>query len=898
MGLTSGTRLGSYEVRSLIGAGGMGEVYEAHDSKLGRDVAIKVLPEQFARDPERLARFQREAKLLASLNHPNIATIHGLEQSGDTHYLVMELVPGETLAQRIKRDGSVPVEEALTIAKQITEALEAAHEKPIIHRDLKPANVKVTPEGRVKVLDFGLAKAFSNDTASDDPSNSPTLSVLPTQQGIIMGTAAYMSPEQARGKAVTKATDIFAFGAVLYELLTGKQAFQGEDIGDILATVVKTEPEWSRLPEATPLAIRTLLRRCLKKERRQRLGDAGAVRIEIEDVLAGGAATEPTAARASIRRLAFPGWAIAAVALVSGAMLALGVAIGAWLRRPAAVQEQARVARLAMSVPPGTELGEFAMLAISADGTQLAYTATRAGIQQIYVRPLDSAESKPLPGTEGGTYPFFSPDGQWLGFLAGGKLKKISASGGVSITLADAGAQSASWGPENTIVFRDPAGRGLMEISAAGGTPRHIPAPDPEDQQLTTQFPEFLPSGKAVLFTSSAAGTATADEKSIGILTLETGERKILIQGGSYGRYLSTGHLVFLRSGTLLAAPFDLDRLELTGPPVPVIEGVRESVTGVGAFSCSRSGTCAYAAGGMVGARRVVALVDRSGAAQSLPLPPRSYSHPRFSPAGDKMSFWIEQAACDVMVYDLARNALARVTDNGDNHFPIWSPDGKRITYISSKRPNPGYEIYWKPADGSGTEEMLTAERLSLVAISPIAWAPIGQVLAFTHRGDILLLPLDGDRKPRAFLQSRFNESMPAFSPDGRWLAYVSDESGRAEVYVQPFPGPGGKYPISTAGGTEPVWARSGGELFFRNGDQMLAVTINAQPGFSASPPKILFAGPFSRTTGRVTYDVSPDGQRFVMFQSGDEEQTSSQINVVMNWFEELKRRVPAGRNQ
>jgi serine/threonine protein kinase/Tol biopolymer transport system component len=895
MPLSAGTKLGQYTVLLQIGAGGMGEVYQAHDTKLGRDVAIKVLPEAFAHDPERLSRFQREAKMLASLNHPNIATIHGLEQSGDTSYLVMELVQGQTLQERVKREGAVPINEALTIARQIAEALEAAHgsEKGIIHRDLKPANVKVTPEGRVKVLDFGLAKAFAADTATEDPSNSPTLSMNPTMQGVIMGTAAYMSPEQARGKQVTKATDIFAFGAVLFELLTGKQAFHGDDVSDILAAMIRADPDWSKLAADTPPAIGTLLRRCLRKDRIQRLQDAATLRIEIEDVLAVPAALASQTvapANATSRKVAV------GVGIVA---LALGVALGAWYRRPTEENSQSGVARLMLPLPPGIALGDTSsasMLAISPDGAQVVYVATRGGVQQLYLRPMSGLEAKPIPGTEGARQPFFSPDGQWLGFNAGGKLKKVSTSDGIVATLADlgtSGPQGGSWGPDESIVF--PANESLFQIPATGGVPREISKPGPSGKEAYPQYPEFLPGGKAVLFTSASSDVATADDKSIEVLTIETGERKVLIQGGSYARYLLTGHVAFMRSGTLMVTPFDLARLEVTGPPVAVLEGVREGVTGVGAFSCSHAGTCIYVTGGMAGAHRTVVMVDRTGASQPLALPPQNYSAPRYSPQGDQLSFWVEQVNCNVVSYDISRGTVTRLTSDGDSHSPVWTPDGKRITYISRKAAAHAYELFWKPADGSGSEEKLNQSPLALDPITSLSWSPDGQVLAFTDRGDIWLLSLMGDRKARPFFQSKFTESSPTFSPDGRWLAYVSDESGRPEIYVQPFPGPGAKYAISSDGGTEPIWARNGRELFFRNGEKMMAVAVASQSGFRAETPKLLFTGPYVQTAGRVNYDVSLDGQHFVMFQPGEQEQAASQIMVIQNWFEELKRRVPTG---
>jgi len=895
MPIAPATRLGQYEVISLIGLGGMGEVYRATDVRLGRDVAIKVLPDSVASDNEKLGRFEREARLLAALNHPNIATIHGLEQAGDRTCLVMELVPGDTLRERLAREGKVSVEEALAITRQIAEALEAAHDKGIIHRDLKPANVKITADGRVKVLDFGLAKALSGDSVSEDVSNSPTLSMAATMQGVILGTAAYMSPEQARGKAATKAADIWALGCVMYELMTGRAAFEGEDVTEILAAVVMKEPAFDALPAHTPDSIKTLVRRCLRKDRRQRLQDATSVRIEIEEALA---APVVTAAAKPVSTRRAPSLAIAA--LVGAIALVLGGGIGAWLsvsRTPRA--QPAAVVRLTSPLPPGVELAYATpALDLSPDGTQLAYVGTRGGVQQIYIRSMDSLDAKPLPGTEGAGAIFFSPDGRWLGFIAGAKLKKISTSGGVPVTLADAGANPmGDWSPDGTIVFREPNG-GLVGIPASGGATRSLIPIDRSGGLGVPQFPDVLPGGRAILFTSSTANASTADEKAIEILTIETGARKTLIQGGSYARYLPTGHVVFLRSGTLLAAPFDLNRLEVTGPPVPVIENVRESVTGVGAFACAGSGTCVYVGGGMIGAHRTVSLVDRTGVGQRMPLAPQSYGTPRYSPAGDKVAFWLERVNCDVGVYEIARGVLTRLSvDAGsDNHYPTWTPDGKRIAYTSLKRPAPGYELFWKAADGSGSEEPLSQVRQNLTAGASLSWSPDGSVLAYSAGGDIWLLPMSGDRKPRTFFESRFTESTPAFSPDGRWLAYVSDESGRPEVQVRPFPGPGAKYAVSTGGGTEPVWARSGRELFFRNGDQLLVAAISTQSAFGAARPKVLFTGPYVRTAGRINYDVSPDGQRFVMLEPGEEE-SSSQMNVVMNWFDELKRRVPTDGN-
>ena len=569
-------------------------MYRAQDTKLGRDVAIKVLPEAFAHDAERLSRFQREAKMLASLNHPNIATIHGLEQSNGTQYLVMELVSGETLAERVKRDGALPVEEALAICKQIAEALEAAHEKGIIHRDLKPANVKVTPEGKVKVLDFGLAKAFAGDTVDGNPSQSPTLSAVATMQGVLLGTAAYMSPEQARGKAVDKRTDIWAFGCVLYELLTGKQTFAGDDITDILAAVVRAEPDWQALPAAIPMQVRDLLRRCLQKDKRLRLRDAGDAQIEIQEALTAPVTAEPVAAqRRNRERVA---WAAAAAL----ALIAIALAIGFVLRAPKP-QQPLQAMRLSAEIGADASLytafGPAAIL--SPDGTRLALVASGADQKcRLYVRSLDQLQSTALSGTENARDPFFSPDGQWIGFFADGKLKKISVQGGAAVTLCDAlDARGGSWGEDGTIVFAKDNASALSKVSSAGGTPQPLTTLDKQAGEITQRWPQVLPGGKAVLFTSSTYTTTTRTQIS-SCTRWPPGSERRCSAAASMPRYLPSGHMVYMHEGTLFAVPFDLQRLEVTGQPAPILEGVA-ATPGIGAaqFSFSDTGNLVYVAG-------------------------------------------------------------------------------------------------------------------------------------------------------------------------------------------------------------------------------------------------------------------------------------------------------------
>ena len=895
MAILPGKHLGSYEILSSIGAGGMGEVYQAHDTKLGRDVAIKVLPEAFAHDPERLSRFQREAKMLAALNHPNIATIYGLEQANGTSYLVMELVSGETLADRVKREGAVPIEEALAIAKQIAEALEAAHEKGIIHRDLKPANVKVTPEGTVKVLDFGLAKAFEGNAANDDPSNSPTLSMAATMHGVILGTAAYMSPEQAKGKAVDKRTDIWAFGCVLYELLSGKQAFHGEDVTDILAAVVRAEPDWQILPASTPIQVRNLLRRCLQKDKSVRMRDAGDARIEIQEALTAPTTAEMTTAVKSIRALSWRALIPGLGALLLGAAVA-GLVV--WNLKPAPSLSPRPVTRTVINLPPDEELAGLnygSAVALSPDGMHLAYIAAQDGTQRLYLRAMDSLESKAVPGTEGALTPFFSPDSQWVGFFAGGKLEKVSVGGGAAVTLGGASATvtEASWGSQGMIAFAPERDGPIQQVSDAGGAAQPLTRLEKDDR--TQRWPEFLPGGKAVFFDSvSPSGIGQAAVQSIG-----TGQRRNLIQGGRQPRYALSGHLIYAQGENLMAMPFDLQRLTFTGVPVSVVEGVLRSRYGDGAYqySFSSTGSLVYVPGSPRANQSRLVWVDRKGSEQPLAAPVHNYQFPRISPDGRRVAVTISEQERQIWLYDLSRDTLNRLTFEGDDNFdPAWTPDGKRIAFQLVKEGSSS--LFWQLANGSGgLERLKTGEH----ALAPNSWSPDGQLLAYMELNpdtgnDIWVLRL-GDRKAQPFLQTQFNETSPQFSPDGRWLVYYSNESGRNEIYVQSYPGPGGKWQISTEGGTEPVWNRNGRELFYRSGSKIMAVDISTQPGFTAGKPRVLFEGPYLPTPVTFTnYDVSPDGQRFLMLKpNGQTQAAPTQIVVVQNWFEELKQKVPAG---
>jgi len=897
MPLPPGTTVGSYRILASIGAGGMGEVYRARDSKLGRDVALKVLPEAFARDGERMARFQREAKVLASLNHPNIATIHGLEDSGTTHALVMELVEGPTLADRIKA-GPIPIDEALRIVKQICEALEYAHERGIVHRDLKPANVKVTSDDAVKILDFGLAKALEGDAASLDMSTSPTISRMATMQGVLLGTAAYMSPEQAKAKPVDRRGDIWAFGCVLYEMLTGKQAFTGETVTDTLAAVIKEEPDWSRLPVGTPVRVRVLLQRCFQKDPKQRLRDIGDGRISLDEVLS--CAPETAQSLAPAARPA-KHWVIGGIA--SALTLAALAGVAVWYLKPSPAKP---VTRFTITLPPGQRLVTQPALALSPDGTKLAYVAEESGTQRIYVRPMDSGEAKPIAGTEGAYNPFFSPDGQWLGFFADAGLKKVSANGGAPIVLAPASTTpyGAAWNSHGTIVFAPIMEGSLREVPDSGGTAQ--PLSQSASNQVGQIWPAFLPDGETVLLTGPGAGggvSAGVGEQQIAAESLRGGERRILGVSGASPQYSPSGHLLFVQSGTLMAAPFDAHRVSVTGPAVPVAQGISSPDLVAGAqYTISQTGTLAFipgtgGVGGNGGITSKLVWVTRNGAETPVAAPPHNYSDPRVSPDGGTIAIRIaEGGSADIWLFSLARETLSRFTFQAAI-LPVWTADGKHVAFASPS--GAGESIFWQRADGSGGLEQLASKTTFGL---PFSFSPDGKLLALieppstTPGGTSIWILRMNDHKADLFLQTASVSDVPKFSPDGRWLAYASDESGRREIYVQPYPGPGGKWQISTDGGNEPVWSPNGRELFYRNQDKMMAVDISTQPAFAAGKPHELFAGDYVRSyAGGPFYDVSRDGNRFLMLKPVGEG-APTQINVVLNWTEELKRLVPTGK--
>ncbi len=905
MSLASGTKLGPYEIIGAIGAGGMGEVYRARDTKLGRDVALKVVPEAFANDHDRMARFQREAQLLASLNHTHIASIYGIEDSsssaGAVRALVMELVPGATLAERIAR-GPMPLDEALPIARQIAEALEYAHERGIIHRDLKPANIKVSADGNVKVLDFGLAKALESEVAPTDISQSPTLTMGQTQGGMILGTAAYMSPEQARGKAADRRADIWAFGAVLYEMLAGKMAFGGETVSDTLAAVIRAEPDWSALPANIPPRIRELLRRCLTKDPKQRLQSIGEARIAIDAVATSDgeivAATTSHVAPASSGKRILP-WAVASIAILVAAV-ALITNFHSGSSAPATP------VRFAVKLPTHERFVflDFPMLAISPDGKNLVFMAQKDGRGQLFLRSVSEIEDKPIAETEDGREPFFSPDGEWIAFFSGDMLKKIPVGGGQPLLICDSPGQNqrgASWAPDNTIVFSPDYGGPLMRVPAAGGKPEAITTVNAAKGERTHRWPQVLPNGKGVIFTiGSVDSPGNYDEAPIAVYSFATRETKILLRGANMARYAASGHLLFSKGGVLYAAPFDEESMEMKGSAVPVESGVGgDPSSGVGYWDISMNGTLAFVPGATIAGGRSLAILNRKGEGQALPLAARLYAVPRFSPDGKRLAFGIgggNLSTDDVWTYDLANGNLNRLTFENNVNYPSWSPDGKQIAYTIQTS---GFFIAKRLADGSGQEEIVTPKEA--IPYVPESWSPDGKMVTLTdssNTNELTILSLIGDRNMEPF-QHQSNAAV--FSPDGKWIAFESIEGGQDNVYVRAFPAASGKWQVTTEGGGYPKWTKGGKELiYFDRSERMMAVDVETQPSFHTGTPHRLFEVPQGkfemRTAPLVNYDVTKDGEKFVFVQFAGDDVDTGYVSVTLNWFEELRKKVPSGK--
>ncbi len=874
----------------------MGEVYRAKDTRLDRTVAIKVLPQHLADTPESRQRFEREAKAVSALNHPSICTLHDVGSQDGTDFLVMEYLEGETLAARLEK-GPMPFEQVLKIGTAVASALDKAHRQGITHRDLKPGNIMLTKSG-AKLLDFGLAK-----TAAPLPAGSALTAAVTgkspiTQQGTILGTFQYMSPEQVEGREADSRSDVFSFGAVLYEMLTGRRAFPGKSQLSVIAAIMEKDPEpINTLQPMTPPALERAVKRCLAKDPDDRWQTVRDLELELKWIAEGGSqvALAPAVAGKGISpsRRGPLWWAVISL------LLAASTGLAVWILKPASLPLPQPVSRTVIALPPGQRLAvpDQPAVAISPDGTLLAYVANQGGTQQLYLRAMASLEAAPVSGSEGATTPFFSPDSQFLGFFAGGKMKKVSVSGGTPQSLADSKLpRGASWGNQGTIVFTPAPYSVLYKVPEGGGAPQSMT--HFEKGEVSHAWPELLPGGGAALFAASE-NTGNWTNAHIEVQSIGTGERRNLVPVGTQPRYAASGHMVYSQGGSLVAVPFDPQRLEVTGSAVPVVESVLQSpASGDAQYSFSATGSLVYIAGNFRSGQRGLVWVNRKGAEQPVAAPLRAYRYPRISPDNREVTATIDEQESHVWLYDLSRATLTRLTFEGNTNLAAtWVPDGKRIVFQSNKTGSAN--IFWELADGSGGTEQLISSKFTQV---PSDLSPDGQFLSFieitpTSGYDIWVLRLS-DRKAEPFLRTPYNESSPRFSPDGHWLAYVSDESGRFEVYVQPFPGPGGKHQISTEGGAEPTWNPKGRELFYRVGDKMMAVDIATQPAFSAGKPKVLFEGHYLPTPLTFpNYDVSSDGQRFLMLKSSEGgEGAPTQISVVLNWFEELKRRVPPAK--
>ena len=891
----------------------MGEVYRTRDVMLGRDVAIKILPEALACDPGHVARFEREAKMLAALNHPNIAQIYGLEAADGVRALVMELIEGPTLADRLAQ-GPIPLDDALPIAKQIAVALEAAHEQGIIHRDLKPANIKLRPDGVLKLLDFGLAKAFDPiSSTSTNATVSPTLSVHATQAGIILGTAAYMSPEQARGKEVDRRADIWAFGVVVFEMLTGRRAFAGDDISMTLAAVLTKDPDWASLPATTPLDLRRLLSRCLKKDPKERLQAIGDARIEVDELMAGGPVAQTGAAsrRVPARLLATTGVA----ALAGGALIATLVTLAIVASMPAQPPQPMRFVIELPTAQPLLTTGSDRDLVISPDGKYVVYNSgdgASRGIAQLMVRATDQLQPVPLRGATG-TRPFISPDSRWVGaFTSGSLLRKTPIAGGATVTVCRVSGttKGATWGPDGTIVLAtSTAGDGLFSVSDSGGEPKVLTTVDAGRGEHDHWFPSFLPGGRALLFTVTS-GPSTPETRAntqVAVLDLQSGEHKMLIQDGSQAEYIDAlpgstdgGYLVYATDGALRAVRFDPVRLEVLSDPVTVLEQVLTKPSGAADFSLSRQGTLVFVtAREVAGTVRSLVWVDRKGREEAINAPARAYGVVRLSPDGALAALDIRDQQDDIWIWSFARQTLTPLTFEHSDNNPIWTADGRHIIFRSARSGGPN--LFRQSADGTGTAERLTTTPISQ---TPKAATPDGKRLLFTAVGDetsandLHVLFLDEKPRTEPLIQTAFLKNDPSISPDGRWLAYESNESGRPAVYVRPFPNVNeGRWQVSSGVARQAQWARDGRELFYLEGAGFLtSVRVETKPAFAAGKPTRVLDRLYYSSNGPWTYDISPDGQRFLMLKDAPPSDTNSapaSVVVAVNWIEELKSRIP-----
>jgi Tol biopolymer transport system component len=894
-----GTRIVHYEVREKLGAGGMGEVWRATDSKLGRDVALKVLPGPLASDVERMARFRREAQVLASLNHPNIGAIYGIESAGDVHCLVLELVRGETLAARMER-GAVPLDEALPIARQIADAMEAAHDQGVLHRDLKPGNVMITPDNTVKVLDFGLAKAFEGDAGTDSRSISPTVTARNTLAGVILGTPAYMSPEQAKGKPVDRRADIWAFGVVLYEMLRGQRAFTGETASEVMAAVMMREIEWDRLPNDLPAPLLRLLRRCLEKDPRRRLRDIGEARLVIEDYLANPAAAEAAAATTAPPA---PARRASRLPLAAAAALVVIAALVAWSpwRAPAPPPP---VMEFDVELSPEPLFSGYGSAAVlSRQGDRIAFVPDGED-RLMYVRDLSDPTPREIAGTDLAYHQFFSPNGDWIAFFTRTELKKVSIRGGAPLILAPVALnRGGTWTDDGAIVYAPNPNSPLMSIPESGGEARAITQLDSTTGEISHRWPRAIPGRSAVLFT--VFGSAPGFEKGrLEVLDLKSGKRKVLHHGGTDPRYVPTGHILYLYEQTLFALPFDVGRMEVTGNPVPLVEQLRASAAeGAAQYDVSMNGTMI----GMFGEAASASLselvrIPLAGGAEQVMVEPAVISGPAVSPDGRRVAYTLGAASdTDVWVLDAVRGTRTRLTFNEGraDWRPAWSPDGKSIAYSSASAKGGSLtRLCVKSADGSGEERSLSSKLNMQV---PEQWTPDGGTILFSQNvaGNWGLWKTSAlaETEHELVVDTPMLEFAPRLSSDGRWLAYQSGESGRPEVYVRPFPGPGGKWQISSQGGTEPRWSRRGMELFYRSGDSLYSVSVVAgKSSIEAARPRSRIRIPAGPGSVQGSYDLTPDGAAVVaarQIQRDRDVAPLRRVRVTLNWFERLRELKP-----
>jgi Tol biopolymer transport system component len=866
---STGSRLGSYEILELLGHGGMGEVYRGRDTRLRRDVAVKLVHPQLL-DSTSVERLQREARALATLGHPNVASVYELGEAEGVSFIVMELVLGETLADRLVH-GQLPSEEIVRIARQIAAALEAAHDKGIVHRDLKPANIKVGSDGVVKVLDFGLAKTLqSHPTNADLPT-----ATLQTREGAVVGTAPYMSPEQMRGLEVDRRSDVWSFGCVIYEMVTGRRAFNGATSADVIAAVIDGDPDWHAIPSDTPPAIVRLLRRCLRRDVSQRLRDMGDARLELEEMGTAGDGQVET----SRRRMLIA--AIAALLVVAGALAVAGV----WARRlPSA---EGTPARFVVSIPQDAPLGglDFPSIAIAPDGVRIAYVGNRGGRTQLFVRPMDAIDPVPIAGTMDAVSPFFSPDGQWIAFFADGQLKKVAVTGGAPITLCPAPVGlGGSWNRDDIIVFAAATGSALSQIPASGGMPRPLTTLDVTHGEFSHRWPEWLPDGETVVFTVGTSGSW--NDAQVAALSTRTGQRTTLIRGGTSPHFVAPGALLYAQRGRLMSVSFDPGRLAVIGAPVVALESVLQSSDGAVQFSASKAGHAVFISGGSDANQRRLVSVSRDGASV-LPFaaPPGAYVAPRASADGRKLLVTIESPSPDLWVYDVTLGTTTQITFDSGATSPVLSRDARRVAFSSTRTGVPN--LFVANLDGTGPLERLAS---SDNAQNPGGWAPDG-TLAYVERrpatGRDILLLTSPDHRSRSLVESAADESAPAFSPDGQWLAYVSNETGRSEVYVRARADSARARRISTDGGTEPVWDPSRWQIYYREGARMMSVTLSSRDD-SAGRPELLFEHDFARGTNDApNYDVMPDG-RFVMIQRPPQRSGPESLHVLLNWSRNL----------